>query len=200
MVTNESSGTIRFAIKIGIKLLLICSVVALLLAAVNHITLPVIAQKEKEEEQQALTHFFPTMTQAKTLSPNVQNVVALYAIYDDQTLLGYCCTAAAQGFSDTVEVMVGFDAQSLKIQGITIVSCTDSPGKNKISDAAFIQQFSGQSDANTVDAISGATYSSEAVRQCVNTAAQAVTTAAQQTAQTPQENSDLQTAKTGGAQ
>ena len=94
------------------------------------------------------------MTQAQTLSHDTQGVVALYAIYEDQTLLGYCCTAGAKGFSDTVEAMVGFDAQTLQIKGVTIVSCADSPGKNKISDASFLHQ-------------------------CVNIAAQAVKAAAE---------------------
>lgn len=182
-MTKQSSSTVLFAVKIGVKLLLICGIVALLLAAVNHITKPVIAQKEQAEEQQTLKHFFPSMTQAQTLSHDTQGVVALYAIYEDQTLLGYCCTAGAKGFSDTVEAMVGFDAQTLQIKGVTIVSCTDAPGKNKISDASFLHQFSGQSNADTVDAISGATYSSQAVRQCVNIAAQAVKAAAEPSTQ-----------------
>ncbi len=64
-MTKQSSSTVLFAVKIGVKLLLICGIVALLLAAVNHITKPVIAQKEQAEEQQTLKHFFPSMTQAQ---------------------------------------------------------------------------------------------------------------------------------------
>ena len=170
----EKQNNIRYTLNIALRLLLICGAVALLLALINNFTAPVTAEKEAAEKHEKMHALFPDMTGEQEKACELAGVNAVYEIYEGDTLTGYCCNVQTQGFSDVIEMMVGFDAQTLTVTGVTIVSCTDNPGKNKISDPGFLNSFTGHANAQDVDGISGATYSSQGVRTCVDLAAKAV--------------------------
>lgn len=96
----------------------------------------------------------------------------------EHTPLGYIIEAESQGYSSTIQALVGLDS-SFKIIGLKIISQTETPGlgtnieKNKFtdqftqkkSDELFLQQAGGK-----IDAVTGATISSRAVINSVKLA------------------------------
>ena len=106
-----------------------------------------------------------------------------FDVFDDAgTLCGRAFVAETAGFSDRVRVMVGVSPDSTTLLGVTILESRETPGLGeRIREAAFLQQFAGrpatvalqvvkpgQSAEQPIDAISGATISSNAVTRAVN--------------------------------
>ncbi|MCB1043721.1 MAG: RnfABCDGE type electron transport complex subunit G [Acidobacteria bacterium] len=99
-----------------------------------------------------------------------------------QTVVGYAFAAQGPGFMDTIKLIYGFNPSSRTVTGMEVLDSRETPGLgDKIAkDHAFLQSFkklsidpriiaaAKPSSANEVDAISGATISSEAVVSIVN--------------------------------
>jgi electron transport complex protein RnfG len=124
----------------------------------------------------------------------------IYAAYDEAgKLKGVALQGAAQGYQDVIKLLYGFDPSCQCITGIKVLKMTETPGLgDKIAkDAAFQANFkaldaslngSGEALAHSVvtvkhgtkqhpweiDAISGATISSNAVGRALNESAQRV--------------------------
>ena len=86
--------------------------------------------------------------------------------------------AAAMGHIDLIEVMVGFKPDG-EIIGISIMRNIETPGLgSRVSEQEFTEQFTGidletnklSPEGGKIDAISGATISSQGVIQAVNLA------------------------------
>ncbi len=77
------------------------------------------------------------------------------------------------GYSDDIDVMIGVDVQTNKIIGMEIIDHSETPGVgSQVEKSTFRKQWKGlpvadgiklKADGGTIDAISGATYSSKAV-------------------------------------
>ena len=110
-----------------------------------------------------------------------------YSVYEDKTdgqLAGWVAKTAGQGYADKIEMLIGFDPQVDKITGIFVLDQKETPGLgNKIVTDEWRGQFvskatdqplaavKGKAKAgNEIDAITGATISSKAVTDIINTA------------------------------
>ena len=95
---------------------------------------------------------------------------------------GYAIEVTPSGFNAAIDMMVGVSKDG-KVLGISIISCTDTPGLGATVAAensageAFRSQFVGMSgklavtkDGGAVDAVTSATISSRAVTSGVNAA------------------------------
>ncbi len=92
---------------------------------------------------------------------------------------GYIFETAANGYDGLVLVNTAVDNKGI-ITGVKVVATNDTPGLGtKVKDAGFVNQFIGKSikvnltataDENSVQTITGATLSSSAVVNAVNTA------------------------------
>lgn len=81
--------------------------------------------------------------------------------------------SSAMGFGDKIVVLVGFDLEKNSLQGIGIITHSETPGLGaRVTEPAFGENFKGKEldavfkvkqDNGIVDAISGATISSRAV-------------------------------------
>ncbi|WP_080807481.1 FMN-binding protein [Desulfamplus magnetovallimortis] len=109
-----------------------------------------------------------------------------YNVYDakfnDGKRAGWVAKASAQGYADKIELLVGFDAAVEKITGLFILDQKETPGLgNKIVEDQWRSQFTGKAVAtaltvvktgakktNEIDAISGATISSDCVTRMIN--------------------------------
>ena len=122
----------------------------------------------------------------------------IYAAYGaDGQLLGVALPAAAQGYADTIRLLYGFDPGCQCIRGIKVLRMTETPGLGDkiVSDAAFRKNFEAldarvnaagdglanaivtvkhgtKTEAWQIDAISGATISSNAVGKALHDSAQ----------------------------
>ncbi|MBE5786465.1 MAG: FMN-binding protein [Clostridiales bacterium] len=108
-----------------------------------------------------------------------------YAGYQGEALVGYVAQVTVQGFGGPVEVIVGVDTD-LTLTGVSVggSSFAETAGLGaKAKDKAFTDQFigktvpvtvikaGGKAADNTVDALTSATITSNAVAGAVNTAA-----------------------------
>ena len=96
--------------------------------------------------------------------------------------IGWVIGGGGQGFADRIELLVGVDVGAEKITGLYVLEQKETPGLgNKIVEEGWRQQFVGKaagrelvvtkggaSEDYEIDAITGATISSESVCQIVN--------------------------------
>ena len=98
--------------------------------------------------------------------------------------IGWSFIAAGQGFADKIELVIAVDKDFQKIAGFNVLVCSETPGfGDRIKTSYYRNQFAGApsgelklvktGDARKVDSeivtITGATVSSEAVVQIINT-------------------------------
>jgi len=98
--------------------------------------------------------------------------------------IGWSFNATGQGFADKIEMVIAVDKDFQKIAGFDVLACNETPGfGNRIKTPYYRNQFAGAptselklvktGDTRKVDsdivAITGATVSSEAVVQILNT-------------------------------
>lgn len=183
------------AIKTALKLFLITAVSALCLAFINKITAPVIAENQKvviENTQRELIPEADTFIDDDILSlVEINNVEACYKAIKDDKVIGYIVTVVSKdGYGGDIRLMVGIDSNS-QITKVKITETHETAGLGlKASDPEFIDQFVGRSsklsvvkniaptsEGEDIAAISGATVTSKAVTNAVNTALEAVKSA-----------------------
>ena len=110
-----------------------------------------------------------------------------YSVFETRTdgeLAGWVVKTAGQGYADKIEMLIGLDPNIEKITGIFVLDQKETPGLgNKIVTHDWRSQFLAKatdkplvtvkgkaSAANEIDAITGATISSKAVTDIINTA------------------------------
>ncbi len=108
----------------------------------------------------------------------------VYETKSDGKLAGWVTKSAGQGYADKIEILIGFDPGMDKITGLFVLDQKETPGLgNKILEDTWRGQFLDKSTAkpltpvkgkssapNEIDAITGATISSKAVTDIINTA------------------------------
>lgn len=168
-----------------VKLLLICGIVAALLAGVNMVTEPIIAANNQKTFESAMAQVLPDAggfvpVETEGFSPT-ESGVTLDSVYRAENGGYVVSTVCAEGYGGDVSVMVGITAD-LKIHQAKIMSMSETPGLGaKAAQPDFINQYSGLSGGiqviknsaptgNQVEAISGATVTSKAVTKAVNAA------------------------------
>lgn len=162
-------------LRIVLTLCLITAVVGALLALVNGLTKDKIAENAQEAMNQAVAAIFGTC-EASELSGDYDGpVTGVYRVTAGGEALGFCVYVTPNGYGGAVELMVGLTPEG-KVAGISVVSHGETPniGTKVLEDPAYLGQYNGISAPVTfgegIDAISGATRSSNAVRDGVNAA------------------------------
>ena len=177
MKQNES--IVMYVLRLAGTLLLICAVTAGLLAGVNGITAPIIAELNAAATQEAISAVLPGGFDSEiTDYADASGIVS--KVYQGEN--GYALEVGPGGFDNTITMMVGIDNEG-KVLGISVVSHTETAGLGAVADAdtpkgiAFREQFVGTSgsvsvtkDGGMMDAITGATITSRAICGGVNAA------------------------------
>ncbi len=164
-------------LRIILCLAVICTVCAALLGATYVLTSDPIAQNEAQAIDSILTELFGESAEFQLLSdlPENQDVQSVYLVSDENGQeAGYAIRVLTRGFSDDIDLIVGFDPQGA-ICGIEIVSLSETAGLGSlVGEDAHLNQYLGKSGQLTlkedIDAISGATKSSKALIAGVNKA------------------------------
>lgn len=161
----------------------ITAAVAVLLSLVNLLTKPFIDAHAEEKRIAALSAVMPdaqyeTVTQ---LPDGIDGLLAMTRATQDGAPMGYCVQVTSNGFGGAMELMVGVDENGA-ITGVSILSHSETCKTDRHS--WLVEQYSGRSgqvlvsnapaDDTHVQAISGATVTSNGVTQGVNAALQAV--------------------------
>ncbi|MCI7808849.1 RnfABCDGE type electron transport complex subunit G [bacterium] len=173
----KTESTVKYVLRLTVTLLLITAVVAVILAGVNSVTAPRIADLNARKTQEAVEAVLPGGGVEVAFTDSTGLVATVY-----QGDAGYAVKVNPSGFNGTVSMMVGVDNNG-SVLGISIISQTETAGLGAVSAAdtsageAFRGQFAGMSgsvsvskDGGQVDAITGATITSRAVCTGVNAA------------------------------
>lgn len=180
-VSQNSKKDVTAALIIGLKLLLICAIVAGVVSLVFHVTKEQYEANLQKTKDEAVADIFGIegLTTKELTAEGVKEIV--YEVYDATgSLIGYCVEVEGKGFGGSIGLMVGYNA-ACEITGVRVVSHSETPGLGaKIKEAGFLDQYKGNADEVTlgeeIDAIGGATISSRAVTDAVNRASASLQT------------------------
>lgn len=191
----KQESTVKYILRLTFTLLIICAVVAGILAAVNSITAPIIAASKEEKTRQAISTVLPGTTDVMeiTFTDETGMVRKVYLAINQKAMtssvfvsagmgLGYAVEVAPSGFGGAITMMVGVSGDG-KVTGVSIISHAETPGLGAVAAAgtdkgvSFRDQFIGLisgitigSGENQIDSLSGATISSQAIVDGVNAA------------------------------
>jgi len=188
---DDRSAMGRFVVSVGVRLFLICLVVAVMLAVVNQVTMGPIAAQKTAADEQALILAVPEADRFEDVAGYVPEgiVQRFYSAMKGSEQVGYCVKVAPKGFGGEILLMVGLDMDAT-VTGISLVSMSETAGVGtRTKDEAFLSQFIGKSGSigvvkrspgeAEVQAVSGATISSKAITSGVQAAIDLVKITAQ---------------------
>lgn len=170
------------------KLLLICAIVAALLAFVNSVTLPVIAENEEKNFQKSMAEVLDTSDKFDKLDISdldTKTGIKLNSIYEGNNGGYVASITCSEGYGGDINIMVGITPE-LNVKKVLIISMSETPGLGaKANSSDFLNKFIGSTKGleviknssprqNQISAISGATITSKAVTKAVNAALDAV--------------------------
>lgn len=157
----------REIIRLVLTLVAVSAVAAALLAGVDLITAPVIAERQEADYRSALEEYYPAVSRYETrgLEENSFDLV-----YDSAgELLGIMASSGAQGYEDRISYNLALNRDGV-ILGLRIVEHSETQGVGDIIEKpAFQDQFLGKhcldplQIGEDVDTISGATISTSAM-------------------------------------
>jgi len=179
----------REIVKLGIILLIICTVAAFALAMTYDFTIDQIITQRELANELARKNVLPNADSFKPVEESKLNeiiksndkIVEVYAGYKNDSIVGYAIKALPQGYGGSVEVMTGITSDGI-VSGVRIGNHSETPGlganaalpsfytqyENKGIDSELQVVKAPPSKDNEIQAISGATITSNAVTTGVN--------------------------------
>lgn len=164
-------------VKMIVCLVAIAIVTAALLAFVNGLTAPVIEKNNQAQLENSLREVIPA---EEFNIVKDENGVTVYTAEKGGKIIGYCVVNSQKGYGGDVKVMTGVNADGT-VNKVTILEHGETPGLGANAEKPdFINQFMGKIKGvkvnknapmgNEIKAISGATITSTAVTNAVNSA------------------------------
>lgn len=170
---TKSKSTGAYVLRLTLTLFLITTIVAGLLGLVNYVTANTIAEQIAQKAENAMRQVLEADGYEPLDVPEDSAVTAAYRAGDK----GYVVRVAPNGFGGAIDMMVGVDVSGA-VTGVAIVSQSEtaSLGANCTRED-FRAQFTGKTgtlsvskDGGEIEALTGATVTSRAVTEGVNTA------------------------------
>ena len=118
----KTESTAKYVLRLAGTLLLITSVVAALLAGVNSITAPKIAELTEQKTQQAIEAVLPGGGESVDFTDDTGLVSIVY-----KGESGYAVQVAPSGFDGAVTMMVGVDFEG-NVLGISVIDQSETAG------------------------------------------------------------------------
>jgi electron transport complex protein RnfG len=153
-------------VRYGFVLAVICLSAAGLLAGMDSLTRDRIRAQSQAEEEGSLKDVF---AEAANFEPVESDEEIIYYKAKDASgkSIGVAFKANAQGYSSTIETMVGMYTDGA-ISAIKVISQNETPGiGSQVAEDGFTSRFKNIRSPDTVQAITGATISSRAVIESV---------------------------------
>lgn len=155
-------------------LFVICFVITFALAGVYNVTAPVIAQGEIDAANAMRRQVLPEGDQFTQIDAELPAGVS--DAYKAENGAGFVFTSAAKGFGGAVVYMIGMDADG-NVVGIENFSHGETPGLGtKIFDPDYLAHYLGDTDPSSVDAVTGATRTSNSLKNSLKQAIEAYNT------------------------
>ena len=174
----DKKKTVAEIFKVAIILFVITAVAAAILAAVNKVTAPIIAENNRVAQELAMKAVLPDATAFEKVEYIRSEDSSVIEIYSSDA--GYAVKAEPKGYGGAISMIVGVDNE-LKVTGVEIISQSETAGLGaKCTEDGFKAQFIGKTENvavtkngakdNEIDAITSATITSKAVTKGVNEA------------------------------
>ncbi len=178
MKSGNAFSAILSTVRITVVLLLICGLVTALLGYINSVTAPIIAEQQAEARRQAAARIFSEDAVLEESGREaVSPVSGIYDVKIGSEITGYAVFVSAKGFGGAIEMLVGF-APDLSVCGVEVLSHGETPGVGSkiVTEEWFLSQFKDNYAPfdKSVEMISGATVSSNAVKAAIEAAAGAL--------------------------
>ncbi|MDP8231605.1 MAG: RnfABCDGE type electron transport complex subunit G [Candidatus Zophobacter franzmannii] len=170
----------KYYIKLGLILLAVCALATGILAYLNSVTAPMIAEVKRVEAENARKEVMPDATDfvKKTMvdSSEVDTDLYFIAVNEAKEPIGYILTVALNGYSGVVKTVVGLK-NDFSINKIKVIEQTETPGLGaKASTPAFAEKFVGMTlpqlmvkkDGGDIISITGATITTRTVTNSIN--------------------------------
>ncbi len=158
-------------IKSVIALTVICAVTALLMAATNFITAPIIEANDAAKANDALLIVMPNGSGFELCDISDKTLPATVKEVYKEANGGYVVKLETAGYSTGMSIMVGVDASGT-VTGATCLGSSETLGYEKTYGDSFTGK--GLADVEAVDTIGGATKTTSAyknaVKDAINTA------------------------------
>lgn len=165
----------------GLKLLLICGVAAITLGLINEIAEPIIQERKKTEEKQALKELFPdAVAEQKIMVKDKKPIDAYYKIFENNTHCGYVLVMLGSGYGGDMKIMACYTPDG-KIISVILLDNLETPGIGKKAEkSAYMDKFIGKGadqpipiikgmlPQKEVDAITGATITFMGIAEALN--------------------------------
>ncbi len=148
-----------------------------------------IAENRRNETYTVIPTLAPGADKSKTTEVLIRgkdgkDVLLYRAMGADEIPVGWVVPAGGQGFADRIEILIGLDAAASSITGLYVLDQKETPGLGDyITGEAFRNRFrhrpterplvvvkSDPTGDNEIQALTGATISSESVSGIVNAA------------------------------
>ncbi len=181
---SKRMNTSNIAIVAG-KLFAICAVVAIVVSVVNYYTSKVITRNTFLKEMEMLSEAMPGDYEFSEI-PNGKEDIVIYEALAEDTRQGYCVKVTVNGYSGPIKMIVGFST-TCSVTVVKIVSSSETPGiGTKPLEETYLNGFKGFSDtiefskdSGSIDVVTGATITSNAVKDGMNKALNALLDAVQ---------------------
>jgi electron transport complex protein RnfG len=170
------------SLKLIAAVLIACVASALGLGATYGVTRDRIAEQERIAEQRSLREAFEGADEFERIEDEAvldaadeagdDVVEAVYRALDEGgEHVGWGLRVAPRGYGGPIRMVVGLTRNG-EVTGVSIISLNETPGLGtQVSEPGFLAQFGGwdagtiEEEAKGMDAVSGATKSSNAVRK-----------------------------------
>ncbi len=159
-------------------------VITLVLALANMVTKDKIAENNANKELAACAEIIDAeFTNITETLPQNEKITAVYQGIKNGKTAGYCVSVIGEGYGGDISMVVGINSDST-IAGIKIITHSETPGLgSKATTSEFRQGFEGKKSPlsvvkgggakdNEINAISGATRTSNGVTNAVNLASE----------------------------
>lgn len=189
----------------AIVLTVICVVTALLLSLTNTVTKDRIAQAEANAKVELMQGIFPDADEFTALTPEktlelatkakvrpAENLVEVNEAKKGGNVVGYVMQIQSGGYGGPVPIMVAIDKASKTITGVAVMTNDETPGLGKkVENKNFLDQFKGKpadkefvlkdpgAQKQKLDAVTGATITSNSVLKSINNALKVFSTVAE---------------------
>lgn len=154
-------------IKSAVSLTVICAVVAVLLAATNFVTAPIIEANEAAAANDALLVVMPNGTGFEAVDISSYTLPATVSEVYKEASGGYVVKLVTAGYSTGMVVMVGVDSQGT-VTGATCLASGETLGYEKTYGDTTVGATLETVDG--IDTIAGATRTTEAYKNAVKDA------------------------------
>ena len=173
----QSNKGAAFFLRIGGILLLITAIVAGLLAVVNQFTEDKIEENQQKQINDSIGALYAGSIEKQALECDFGDaVIRAYRVFSDGEEAGVCFHIETNGYGGVIGMMVGFDIQGA-VCGIRILEISETAGLgSRVDDEGYLSQYKGgteRKNADQIDVLTGATVSSKAIMNGVNSAVEA---------------------------